>query len=67
LSLYARWQGKKADFQRIREAFQHAGISWQNVERYFAGKAVDAALFGFSHLSSAKIAETLAKIRRILA
>lgn len=67
LSLYARWQGKKADFQRMHEDFQRAGISWQNVERYFAGKAVPAALFGFSHLSSAKIAETLAEIRRILA
>lgn len=62
LSIFARFLKSQKQFQALRSAFAEAGIPWQDVHRYYAGRPELAALFGFSHLAEDKIPKVLSML-----
>lgn len=65
LNLFAYWRGSQSQFRLHEAAFKQLGIGWQNAERYYANKPERVALFGFSHLNAAQIAEAGARMLTI--
>ncbi|WNQ12821.1 PLP-dependent aminotransferase family protein [Paenibacillus aurantius] len=59
LHLFAWWKGSAEEFEAFRRACAEEGVRWSGTEGGFLEGYRPSALFGFSHLSEAELAEAV--------
>lgn len=64
LHLFAKWLGRRRDFDRFHKACSEAGFGFRAADSYFVRSPVTAALFAFAHLSPEKIRESVRAMAR---